>query len=95
MDLPCRLYLCRMQLQDDLQVRWWKLESKLLERFGKKPDMEAILFLIPGGYYALERTDEDGWPHYRQLKDMPVMSPIEQENFLKDYVLLYFENNGF
>ena len=32
--------------QDDLQVRWWKLEARLLERFGKKPDMEAILFLI-------------------------------------------------
>ncbi len=32
--------------KDDLQHRWWQLESSLLERFGKKPDMEAILFLI-------------------------------------------------
>ena len=30
----------------DLQQRWWNLEAKLAERFGKKPDMEAILFLI-------------------------------------------------
>ena len=29
---------------DDLQQRWWNLEAKLAERFGKKPDMEAILF---------------------------------------------------
>ena len=35
-----------MQVQDDLQSRWWKLEAKLMERFNKKPDMEAILFLI-------------------------------------------------
>ena len=35
-----------MIIQDDLQQRWWQLEMKLMERFGKKPDMEAILFLI-------------------------------------------------
>ena len=35
-----------MMNTDDLQVRWWKLEEKLLERFGKKPDVESVLFLI-------------------------------------------------
>ena len=35
-----------MQAKDDLQTRWWALEAKLVERFGKKPDMETILFLI-------------------------------------------------
>src|SRR5258708_39206057 len=35
-----------LQAQDDLQTRWWNLEARLVERFGKKPDMEAILFLI-------------------------------------------------
>ncbi|MET0635939.1 MAG: hypothetical protein ABWZ25_07910 [Chitinophagaceae bacterium] len=109
---------------DDLQQRWWNLEAKLVERFGKKPDMETILFLIgiqefghirdkftkeqkqdlmhvaicqlltPSGYYELERTDEEGWPHYRQIKQMPDMDPIAQENFLKDHVLLYFEEHG-
>ena len=35
------------QTTDDLQARWWNLESKLVERFGKKPDVETrILFLI-------------------------------------------------
>ena len=114
-----------MQLKDDLQARWWKLEEKLLERFGKKPDMEAILFLIgmqelgrieekftkeqkqdlmhiavcalfsDSGYYELEGVDADGWPHYKQLKALPVMDIIAQENFMKDHVLLYFEKNGF
>ena len=107
---------------DDLQVRWWALESRLLDRFGKKPDMEGILFLIGiqefgeirkkfskeqkqdlmhiavcslfarSGYYELEKVDEDGWPHFRQLKALPVMSLPEQENFLKDHILLYFES---
>ncbi|RYY62092.1 MAG: hypothetical protein EOO05_04075 [Chitinophagaceae bacterium] len=109
---------------DDLQQRWWNLEAKLVERFGKKPDMETILFLIgiqefghirdqftkeqkqdlmhvaicqlltPSGYYELERTDDEGWPHYRQIKQMPDMDPIAQENFLKDHVLLYFDEHG-
>ena len=103
--------------------RWWDLEAKLAERFGKKPDLETILFLIgiqefgdikekftkeqkqdlmhiavcsllsPSGYYELERVDEDGWPHFAQLKPMPDMLPHEQENFLKDHILLYFQNN--
>jgi hypothetical protein len=30
-----------MNVADDLQSRWWKLEEKLMERFGKKPDMEC------------------------------------------------------
>ncbi|MES2883088.1 MAG: hypothetical protein V4676_13140, partial [Bacteroidota bacterium] len=35
-----------MNITDDLQTRWWKLEEKMIERFDKKPDVESILFLI-------------------------------------------------
>lgn len=56
----------------------------------------AVCSLLgPSGYYELERVDEDGWPHFRQLKPMPDMNAIEQENFLKDHILLYFETHGF
>ena len=107
--------------KDDLQHRWWKLEVKLMERFGKKPDMEAILFLIgiqetgnlqnkftkeqkqdlmhvavccllsQSGFYEIEDYDEEHWPHFKQLKELPQFNMIEQENFLKDHILLYFE----
>lgn len=119
------LIFAAMQIKDDLQSRWWNLEAKLVERFGKKPDLETILFLIgmqetgimnekitkeqkqdlmhvavctllmPSGYYQLEGKDVDGWPHFKQLKVMPDMHAIEQENFLKDHVLLYFDNHEF
>src|SRR5450759_2314535 len=95
-----------MQAKDDLQLRWWKLEEKLMEKFGKKPDMEAILFLIgiqefgnikskfskeqkqdlmhvavcsllsQSGYYKLEGYDDEGWPHFLQLKELPVYNMI-------------------
>lgn len=114
-----------MYSSDDLQSRWWTLEAKLAERFGKKPDMEAILFLIgiqefgqirekfskeqkqdlihvavcsllsPSGYYELEGVDNEGWPHFKQLKPMPDMAAPEQENFLKDHILLYFDRTSF
>ncbi|HEY8388274.1 MAG TPA: hypothetical protein VIK74_06700 [Parasegetibacter sp.] len=112
-------------IQDDLQQRWWNLEAKLVERFGKKPDIEAILFLIgiqetgfkkpkfskeqkqdlmhvavctllePSGYFEFEGKDKDGWPHFRQIKEVPNMALPEQENFLKDHILLYFSNQDF
>ena len=111
-----------MNAQDDLQTRWWKLEEKLTEKFGKKPDVEAILFLIgiqelgnftkkftkeqkqdlmhvavctllsQSGYYRVDHKDDQGWPHFAQLKALPDYNMIEQENFLKDHILLYFEN---
>ena len=101
------------------------MESRLIERFGKKPDLEAVLFLIgiqefgqlrnkfskeqkqdlmhvavcsllaQSGYYEIESYDDDGWPHFRQLKVLPVFNMIEQENFLKDHILLYFETHDF
>src|SRR3954469_14407833 len=114
--LPLRL----MNVSDDLQQRWWTLEAKMVERFGKKPDLEAVLFLIgmqetgfvqekitkeqkqdlmhvavctvlgQSGYYIVEGKDGDGWPHFRQVKELPEMHLHDQENFIKDHVLLYF-----
>ena len=110
-----------MIAKDDLQQRWWNLEAKLVERFGKKPDLETVLFLIgmqetgmmnekitkeqkqdlmhvavctllsPSGFYVLEGHDEEGWPHFKQLKPLPEFSLKEQEDFLKDHILHYFD----
>ena len=111
-----------MNPKDDIQTRWWKLEEKFLKKFAKKPDVEAVLFLIgiqeirnlkkkfnkeqkqdlmhvavctllsQSGFYELEEYDSDGWPHFAQVKEIPHYNMVEQENFLKDHILLYFEN---
>ncbi|HRH59621.1 MAG TPA: hypothetical protein PL045_03580, partial [Chitinophagaceae bacterium] len=92
-----------MNVKDDLQQRWWNLQSKLLERFGKKPDLDAVLFLIgmqetgfvqqkiskeqkqdlmhvavctilsESGYYILDNHDAEGWPHFKQVKELPAL----------------------
>jgi hypothetical protein len=51
--------------------------------------------LAQSGYYILEGYDEEGWPHFKQLKALPEFNLFEQENFLKDHVLLYFQNQEF
>ena len=115
-------YICSMQqAKDDLQVRWLKLRIKLKEKYGIKPEMDGVLFLIgvqelgtgkqeytkeqkqdlmhiavctvlmQSGYYAVEGYDDEGWPHFKQLKPLPTFNLFEQENFLKDHVLLYFD----
>ena len=51
--------------------------------------------LMQSGYYEIEGYDIDNWPHFKQLKDLPVMDMIQQENFLKDHILMYFSNHQF
>jgi len=93
----------------------------LKEKYGIKPEMDGILFLIgvqelgtgkqeytkeqkqdlmhiavctvlaPSGYYKLDGFDEEGWPHFTQLRALPEFQMMEQENFLKDHILMYFD----
>ncbi|MFZ9660857.1 MAG: hypothetical protein ACO29O_03175 [Chitinophagaceae bacterium] len=51
--------------------------------------------LSQSGYFEMESVDEDGWPHFKPLKHLPEFSTKEQEDFLKDHILLYFHNNDF
>jgi hypothetical protein len=51
--------------------------------------------LMASGYYTLDGNDEEGWPHFTQMKPLPEFNLFEQENFLKDHILLYFQSQGF
>ena len=103
-----------------LQERWAMLSGIIKTNFGKKPDIEAILFLIgvrelginpenftkeqkvdlmhiaicailaPDGYFELDHLDQDGWPHWKQLKPLPHVDVFSQEVFLKSYIVDYF-----
>jgi len=44
------------------------------------------------GYYKLTHRDEDGWPHYEIIKKLPVLKGHEQDQFMKEAILSYFEN---
>ncbi|MBV7533682.1 hypothetical protein [Chitinophaga sp. sic0106] len=108
---------------EDFAQRWKPVEEMLTERFGKTPNMEAILFLIgmnelnnlkkkyskeqkqdlmhvavctllsQSGYFELEGYDQDGWPHFKEIQAVPKMEMAEQEQFLKEHIIVYFNEH--
>lgn len=108
----------------DTNTAWKEVEDMLTARFGKTPNLEAILFLIgiqelgkgnkkftkeqkedlmhiamctllaPAGYYRFEKYDNDGWPHFIELKKVHGMKLEEQEDFLKKHIIQYFKANN-
>ena len=83
------LFLIGVQESGDLRAKFSKEQKQDLMH------VAVCTLLSQSGYYELEGTDADGWPHFKQLKAMPSYNVVEQENFLKDHVLLYFETHGF
>jgi len=51
--------------------------------------------LMPSGFYSFDGNDDEGWPHFTQMKALPGFDLFEQENFLKDHILLYFQSQEF
>lgn len=46
------------------------------------------------GYYELEGVDQEGWPHWKLIKNIPSLTLEEQEKMLKMHVLEYFEKEA-
>ena len=37
--------------------------------------------LLPSGYYIMEGFDEEGWPHFKQLKALPEFNLLNRKTF--------------
>ena len=56
----------------------------------------AICTLLePFGFYEFDYFDEDGWPHYKVLDELPFLKPGEQSVLMKEAIVMYFEKKGF
>ncbi|MEO9572265.1 MAG: hypothetical protein ABJH82_10340 [Polaribacter sp.] len=47
--------------------------------------------LEPYGYYEFSFFDDDGWPHYNTLTELPNLKPGEQTVLMKEAIVTYFE----
>jgi len=47
--------------------------------------------LSQSGFYELESVDQDGWPHWKLVKELPHFDILDQEKLLKLHVIEYFE----
>lgn len=43
------------------------------------------------GFYELEGLDQDGWPHWKLVKEIPLYTLMEQDMLLKSLIVNYFE----
>ena len=46
------------------------------------------------GFYRLEGHDDDGWPHWKLVKQLPHFDLLEQESLLKTHIIEYFEDEN-
>ena len=46
--------------------------------------------LEPFGYYAFEYFDDDGWPHYKVIEQLPPLKAGEQTVLMKEAIVQYF-----
>jgi hypothetical protein len=65
------------------------------KRFTKEEKQDLIHLgickvLSYAGYYQLEGTDRDGWPHWKLIRKLPHFDILEQEKLLKYQIIEYF-----
>ena len=51
--------------------------------------------LEPYGYYEFDFFDEQGWPHYKVLNELPNLKPGEQSVLIKEAIIGYFDALNF
>ncbi|CAL2106564.1 conserved hypothetical protein [Tenacibaculum sp. 190524A02b] len=51
--------------------------------------------LEPYGYYEFDYFDDDGWPHYKTVNELPNLKPGEQSVLIKEAIINYFESLDF
>lgn len=66
------------------------------KKFTKDQKVELIhiaicTLLSTYGYYKLKYSDQDGWPHFENLKPLPPLKSGEQLKLMKDAIIEYFK----
>ena len=69
------------------------------ERFKKDDNVDIIHIgicsaLEPFGYYVFDYFDDDRWPHFKLIEELPPLKPGEQSILMKEAVVHYFIQKG-
>ncbi|MBZ0326559.1 MAG: hypothetical protein K8F54_03060 [Altibacter sp.] len=84
LDLDAVIYLVGVQELGQLHRKFKKDEKINLMHI-------AICRLLePFGYYEFEFFDEQGWPHYKILEQLPPLKAGEQSVLMKEAIVQYF-----
>lgn len=84
LDLDAIIYIIGLQELGQLHRRF-KKDDKL--------DLMHIAIcrlLEPFGYYEFDYFDDEGWPHYKVLEQLPPLKAGEQSVLMKEAIVQYF-----
>lgn len=84
-DLNMVLILIGIRELGIVKSRWTKEDKVNLMHIA------VCKLLSTEGYYELEGHDKDGWPHWKMLKKLPFINVVEQEMYLKERIVDYFD----
>ena len=51
--------------------------------------------LEPYGHYKFEGRDQDEWPHFTLVKELPPLDSREQQHLIKEAIVAYFRENDY
>ncbi len=84
LELDAIIYLVGLQELGQLHRKFKKDEKVNLMHI-------AICRLLePFGYYEFDYFDDDGWPHYKVLEQLPPLKAGEQSVLMKEAIVQYF-----
>ena len=84
LDLDAVIYLVGIQELGQLHRKFRKDEKVNLMHI-------AICRLLePYGYYEFDYFDDDGWPHYKIVEQLPTLRAGEQSVLMKEAIVQYF-----
>lgn len=87
-DLQTALFLVGLDDLGKVQKEFTKEEKQDLIHLG------VCKVLTYSGYYEYIGLDNDGWPHYKAMKQVPKMTLTEQEELLRAHIIHHFEEMG-
>jgi len=85
-DVKAVLFVIGMREFGHKKVKFTKEEKQDLM------NLAACKVMSLNGYFEVSHLDGEGWPVWKQSKPMPQMSPGEQESFLKEHIIQYFQD---
>ena len=84
LDLDAIIYLIGVQELGKVHKKFKKDEKLNLMHIG------ICRLLEPYGYYGFDYFDEEGWPHYKVIEELPPLKAGEQSVLMKEAIVNYF-----
>jgi hypothetical protein len=87
-DVEGVLYLIGLQELGKFDQRFKKDDNVNLMHVG------ICTVLEPYGFYRFDFVDDDGWPHFELVEQLPPLKPGEQSILIKTAIVEYFLKRG-